>query len=172
MKLELICTASLLLGASLSIAFGQERPGRPGGERPDPAEMVKHLSERYAALAAFDTDKNAKLDDTEQAAVAKAIEDGSLKAGPPGGPRGGEGTPPKGERPAGERLAGKDVAGHVAKFYESVVTYDMDKDGKLSDTEQTAVITAIKDGSLKLPRPGGRGGRGRGGRPDGPPPAQ
>jgi len=177
MKLELISTASILLGASLSLVFGQDRSGRPGGhggdQRPDPAEMVKHLSERFTALAAYDTDKNAKLDATELAAVAKAIDDGTLKVGPPGGPREGAGAPPKDEKPQG-----KDIAAHVAKLYESLAVYDTDKNGTLGDTEQAAVAAAIKDGSLKLPHPGGRGGRGHGGpggpggHPDGPPPGQ
>lgn len=165
MKLRLISTASFLLGASLSIALGQGRPGRDGG-RPDPAEMVKHLSERFAGIAVYDANKDAKLDATEQAAVAKAIADGSLKTAPPGR---------EGEEPKGERPPAAEIAGHLSGFYENVAAYDADKDGKLSETEQAAVVTALKDGSLKLPRrggPGGRGGKGHGGRPDGPPPAQ
>ena len=174
MNLRLISTASILLGASLSLAIGQDRPGRPGGDRrPDPAEMIKGLSERYSKLATYDTDKNGKLDDTEQAAVAKAIEDGSLKAGPPG--RDGAGAPPKGEGPAP-----KEIASHMAEMYAEIAAYDTDKNGTLSETEQTAVQTAIKEGKVKLPHrggrgpggpggPGGRGGRGPGG-PEGAPP--
>ena len=176
MKLNLILTAAVL-GTTLSIASAQ-RPGGKGpggkggerGERPDSTEIAKHLGERYAALVAYDADKNGKLDETEQAAVTKAIEDGTLEMGPPGGGRGGEGKPPRGERPPG-----KMIAGQAAKVYESVAAYDTDKTGTLSETEQAAVAKAIDDGSLKLPRPGGRGPGGPGGpggRPEGgaPPP--
>jgi hypothetical protein len=177
MKTNHILTAALL-GLTLSLANAQgpgrggRGPGGPGGEggkRPDPAQMITHLSERYAALAGYDADKNGKLDATEQAAVAKAIEDGTLKFGPPGG-RGGEG--PGGEKPPVDK-----VAEGAAKMYEPIAAYDADKSGSLDETEQAAVKKAIEDGSLKLPRPGGRGPGGRGpggpgGRPEGgaPPP--
>ena len=57
------------------------------------------------------------------------------------------------------------IAGHVTKLYESLAAYDADKSGALDETEQAAVTAAIKEGSLKLPRPGGPRGP-RGGRPD------
>ena len=174
MKLNLLLTAALLGTFSLAHAQrpGGKGPGAPGGQGgkgPDSAEMAKHLSERFAVLAVYDADKSGKLEDAEQAAVAKAIEDGSLEMGPPGGGRGGEGKPKSGERPAG-----KMIAGMAAKLYESLAAYDADKSGKLEDSEQAAVSKAIADGSLKLPRPGGPGGPGgpRGGRPEGGPPPQ
>ena len=128
MKLSIIGTASLLFGAAVGIVEGQDRPGgrgpgSPGGEhRPAPADIAKNLSERFASLAAFDTDKSGKLDDTEQAAVAKAVEAGTLEAGPSRPDKGkGEG------RPKGDRPSGSVIAGHVAKLYESVAAYDADE---------------------------------------------
>lgn len=169
MNLSIIGTAALLFGASLALVNGQDRPGGrgpggpEGGHRPPPADIAKNLSERFTALAAYDTDKNGKIDDTEQAAVAKAIEAGTLEVGPPRGGKGrGKG---KGEgRPEGGRPPGDVIAGHVTKLYESLAAYDADKSGALDETEQAAVATAIKDGSLKLPHPGGPRGP-RGGRP-------
>ncbi len=172
MKLSIIGTTALLFGASFALVNGQDRPGGrgpggpEGGHRPPPADIAKNLSERFTALAACDTDKNGKLDETEQAAVAKAIEAGTLEVGPPRSGKGrGDG---KGDgRTEGGRPSGDVIAGHVTKLYESLAGYDADKNGALDETEQAAVASAIKDGSLKLPRPGGpRGPRGpRGGRP-------
>jgi hypothetical protein len=176
MKLSLICTASLLFGATLAVVTAQGRPGGPppggkgpggpeGGERPPATEIAKNLSTRFEAIAAFDTDKNGKLDATEQAAVAKAIDAGTLEVGPPRPPK-GEGKEAPADKPEGKRPPGDKAAEHVAKLYESLATYDADKNGKLDDTEQAAVAKAIDDGTLKLPHPGGRGGPGgpRGGR--------
>jgi hypothetical protein len=107
MKLSLLYTAALLFGAMLGIAYGNDEAGgrQPGGPRPGadgparehrpPAtEIAKHVAAHYAVLAAFDTDKNGTLDESEQAAVAKAIDGGTLKLPRPGGPRG-----PRGGRP-------------------------------------------------------------------------
>ena len=200
MKTTLLLTCAALV-ASLSLADAQgpggrrpggRGPGGPGGpggggERPAPpapAEVATHLAERYAALAAFDADKNGKLDTAEQEKIAAAIEDGSLEMGPPGGGRpggprpGGEGGKggKGGEGGRGGRPPGKMVAAQSAKLYESLVPFDADKNGSLDQTEQAAVAKAIEDGSLKLPRPGGRGPGGPGGRgpgrPEGPPPGQ
>ena len=89
MKLSLICTASIIFGAALGIAEAQDRPaGRGPGHRPAPADAAKHLSERYAKLAAYDADKNGALDEIEQAAVAQAIAEGTLKLPHPRGGRG------------------------------------------------------------------------------------
>ena len=91
-------------------------PGPPrGGQsetRPAPtAEMAQRMAAEmttlYAALAAYDVNKDGQLDDTEQAAVTKALADGTLtlpmrrgggggmRGGPRGGPEGGQ--PPPGQ---------------------------------------------------------------------------
>jgi hypothetical protein len=188
MKLSIVCTASLLFGASLALVTGQERPDAPpppppgerapggpeGGKRPPATEIAKNLSTRYEAIAAFDTDKNGKLDATEQAAVAKAIDAGTLEVGPPRPPQDkgkGKGEGKDNDKPVGNHPPSDKAAEHVAKLYESVAAYDTDKNAKLDATEQAAVAKAIEDGTLKLPRPGGPGGPGgrRGGRPGGGP---
>jgi hypothetical protein len=180
MKTTLIL-ASALFGASLSlsIAQGPGGPGGQGGERPappSPAEAAAELSKRYAALAAFDADKSGKLEAAELDKVAAAIEDGSLEMGPPGGrppggPEGGKGGKPPGgsEGGKGGKPNGKRAATGAAKLFESLAPYDKDKSGTIDETEQAAVATAIEDGSLKLPRGGGRGQGGPGGRPPGGP---
>lgn len=176
MKTTLLLTTATL--ASLLTLASAQRPDHPqrGGKEgpPAPAEIAAKLSERYAALAAYDEDKTGTLDETEQAAVAKAIEDGTLEIAPPGGPghRGGKGGPDQrpegGKGPEGGKPPGAMIAGHVAKLYESLAVYDTDKAGSLDSTEQAAVAKAIEDGSLKLPRPGGP----RGERPEAAPVAR
>ncbi len=156
MKLSIIGTASLLFGAALGIVEGQDRPGGrgprgpEGGHRP-PANFTGNLGSHFAALAAYDADKNGKLDDTEQAAVAAAIDAGTLEIGPPRSGK-GEGKPADGKPP------GNVIAGHAAKLYESLATFDADKSGALDEAEQAAVAKAVTDGSLKLPHPGRPGG--------------
>ncbi len=188
MKTTLII-ASALFGASLSLSIAQgpggRGPGGPGGQGgqggdrpapPSPAEAAAELSKRYAALATFDADKSGKLEAAELDKVAAAIEDGSLEMGPPGGrppggPEGGKGGKPPGgsEGGKGGKPNGKRAATGAAKLFESLAPYDKDKSGTIDETEQAAVATAIEDGSLKLPRPGGRGPGGPGGRPPGGP---
>lgn len=185
MKTHLILSLAL---TGLTIATAQAQapeapggrgPGGPGGQGgrrpqgPPPAEAIAQLSKRYTALAAFDADKNGKLETAEVEKVAAAIDDGSLEMGPPGGrpgrPPGGpegkpEGGPPPGRpegAPAG-KPPGKMVAAGAAKSYEALAPYDTDKNGSLDETEQAAAVKAMEDGTLKLPRPGGRGPGGPG----------
>lgn len=190
MKLSPICTASILFGASLVLVHAQGRPGGrgpggpgpdgppPEGERPPTSEIVKHISERFAAIASYDTSGDGKLDAAEQAEVAKAIDEGKLELGPPGPPRKGnkdgkgkgegKGDHKPGGKPGGPRPPSDVIAGEMAKMYESLAVYDTKKDGSLDAEEQAAVVKAIDDGTLKLPRPGGPGGPRRGGpRPEG-----
>ncbi len=173
MKTQLILSLALT-GLTMATAQAQapegpggRGPGGPGGRRPQgppPAEAIAQLSTRYAALAAFDADKNGKLETAELEKVAAAIDDGSLEMGPPGGrpgrpPGGKEGAPegaPEGKPP------GKMIAAGAAKLYEALAPYDTDKDGSLNETEQAAAVKAMEDGTLKLPRPGGRGPGGPG----------
>lgn len=107
-------------GALLSVtAFAQSDkpdgpPPGPGGgfggrPRPEPAVIVKDLAARYASLAVYDANKDGQLDSTEQAAVAQAITDGTLKLSAPGRPPGAgpgnfEGGPkrPQAGRPPGD----------------------------------------------------------------------
>ncbi len=72
-----------------------DEQGDKHGEKPDAAKMVGHLVSFYASIAAYDVNKDGQLDATEQAAVVKAMTDGSLKLGRPG--FGGHRPPPPGE---------------------------------------------------------------------------
>jgi Ca2+-binding EF-hand superfamily protein len=83
-------------------------PGRgPDGQSPPTPsaqaakKIAKNLAALYAALAPYDTDKNGQLDSEEQAAVAAALANGTLKlprpGGPPGGPPSDGGGPPPGD---------------------------------------------------------------------------
>lgn len=185
MKTHLILSLAL---TGLTIATAQAQapeapggrgPGGPGGQGgrrpqgPPPAEAIAQLSKRYAALAAFDADKSGKLETAEIEKVAAAIDDGSLEMGPPGGrpgrpPGGPEGKPEGGPPPGGPEGApagkppGKMVAAGAARSYEALAPYDTDKNGSLDETEQAAAVKAMEDGTLKLPRPGGRGPGGPG----------
>ena len=162
------------LGASLgTTAFAQfDGPGRDGGppggpgggqftNRP-PMISAAQLAANYAALAAYDTDKDGKLSPTEQSAVAQALVDGKLQ--PPGPPRGYDGgTPPAPSTEMAQRLAPQ-----MAATYAAIFPYDANKDGQLDATEQAAVTTALSNGTLKLPMGRGPGGGGRRGGPGGP----
>ena len=69
--------------------------GRPGpeGAAPDAGMVVERMTRMYPKIAAFDTNHDGALDDTEVAAIKTAMENGELKpeGGRGRGPRGGEG---------------------------------------------------------------------------------
>jgi len=97
--------------------------------------MVQHLSEVFPHVAAFDLNKDGKLDDTEKEALGKALADGKLQLFPH--------TPPEGEKSAPEKMLN-----HLAEMYALVSTYDVNKDGKLDTTEQAALKRAIEKGEF------------------------
>jgi len=153
----------LALGlATNSIANAQGRPGGPRGEgpgagagqrpddarppRPEPAKAAEHLAEVFATIAPFDLNKDGKLDEAESAAVAKAITDGSIK--PPT-----RRTPAAGGKPDANRMIGR-----FSEMFGQVVVFDVNKDGKLDTSEQTALKQAIENGDVRGPG-GPRGGR-------------
>src|SRR5215831_3425035 len=65
-------------------------------EHMDPAALVEHLSKFFPSIAAFDKNKDGKLDTTEKHALAKAIADGKLELPAH--------TPPNGEKPTPEMM--------------------------------------------------------------------
>ena len=84
-------------------------PGPPrgpeGGTPPTPtAEMAQHIAAQmatvYAAIAPYDVNHDGQLDETEQAAVTTAMQNGTLRLpmmrGPGGGMRGHQGGGPDG----------------------------------------------------------------------------
>ena len=152
--LALAVVAATLTGSVLAEAApeggkgGRGRDGRPGGP-PTPERLVA----QYAQIAAYDTNKDGKLDDTEKKAIADAIAAGTLKA-PAGRPG------PEGEAPDASK-----VVERLTRMYPKIAAYDTNHDGVLDDTEVTALKTAMENGELKPE--GGRGRGPRGGEGDG-----
>jgi len=97
--------------------------------------MVEHLSEVFPQVAAFDVNKDGKLDDAEKKAVGKAIADGKVQLPAH--------TPPDAAKPTSEEMLN-----HIAQMYAWVSTYDVNKDGKLDATEKAALKTAIEKGEF------------------------
>lgn len=167
MKLTSRIALLALLGASLSLSNSQAQGRRNAGGPPHPSEnqpadrsqaMAEHLATVYATIRLHDTDHDAKLNEAEQAALAKGIADGTVR-------------PDRQGRPLPENVSAEQaarIAARMAEVYSKVTVYDTDRDGKLSDTEQASLAKAAADGKLDLP-PGGPGhGRGpRGPRGDG-----
>ena len=76
---------------------GPDGQSRPTPSADDAKRIAKHLAALYAALAPYDTDKNGQLDTSEQAVVAAALANGTLKLPRPDRPRGDGGGPPPGD---------------------------------------------------------------------------
>lgn len=160
MKKIATLAAVAALGLTLcSSANAQGRPGGARGQRPsnaqppagapqhpaDAAPAVGHLTEAFAKVAPFDANKDGQLEATEKEALAKAIANGTVQAP-------NHRTPPAGVEPSAEQILNR-----IASMYALVAPYDADHNGALSDTEQTALKSAIEKG--ELPRPGGPRGQ-------------
>lgn len=63
------------------------RPDMDPERTPNPERVLQHVTRLYSTGYSYDTNKDGALDETEQAALKTAIENGELP--PPGGPRGG-----------------------------------------------------------------------------------
>lgn len=138
--------------AMCRFAVAQVQDGHPshdgaGHEHMDPAALVEHLSKFFPSIAAFDTNKDGKLDATEQQALAKAIADGKLELPAH--------TPPHGEKPSPEMMAN-----HIADMYARVAAYDKNHDGQLDAAEQAALKAAIEKGEFVLHGPHSEHGEG------------
>jgi hypothetical protein len=101
----------------------------------DPATLVKHLSEVFPQVAAFDVNKDGKLDDAEKEALGKAIAEGKLEI-------------PAHAPPDGTKASAEKMLNHVAEMYARVSLYDTNHDGKLDEKEQAALKTAIEKGEF------------------------
>jgi hypothetical protein len=135
--------AAAVLGLSVcGVAIAQapstsgSSPG-PAQHHGDPASMVEHLSEFFPQVAAFDANKDGKLDDAEKQALGKALADGKLQLPAH--------TPPDGEKPSPEKMLN-----HIAEMYAWVSTFDVNKDGKLDETEKAALKRAIEKGEIPM----------------------
>ena len=106
--------------------------------------MVEHLAQVFPKVAAFDTNKNGKLEDAEREALAAAIADGSLELPAH--------TGPNGEKPTADVLIP-----HVAEMYAYVAGYDVNHDGALDETERATIKRAIENGEFAPHEPHGHG---------------
>lgn len=104
-------------------------PGGPPHGPPRLEQLLTHLLEKY------DVNKDGVLDQTELAALRQDIADG--KIGPP---------------PGGLGMRGPGGPGPLPK--EILDKYDLNKDGKLDETERAALQQDIQDGKVQLPAPG------------------
>jgi hypothetical protein len=123
------------------IAIGQVHPG--GGtlnhgaaeHKGDAASIVEHLAQFFPRIAAFDVNKDGKLDEGERAALAKAVADGKVELPVHAGPQ-------------GEKSNADEMVAHVAEMYAYVARYDTNHDGELDETEKAAIIKAIENGEF------------------------
>src|SRR5262249_44387633 len=87
-----------------------------------PPAAEAHLAEAFPTFAAFDANRDGKLDETEKEALGKAITSGTLQLPAH--------TPPHGAKP--------DVAmmvNHIGEMYGQIAQYDANQDGMLDETE-------------------------------------
>jgi len=101
----------------------------------DPAAMVAHLAQFFPKIAAFDVDKNGKLDKKEKAALAKAVADGKVEL-------------PVHTTPHGDKPSVEEMIDHIGEVYPLVARYDANHDGVLDESEQAALKSAIENGEV------------------------
>jgi len=121
---------------SLAIAQVHDRnaSGHDSQHHNDPASVAAHLAEFFPKIAAFDTDKNGKLDDKEKKSLAKAIADGTVEF--------------PNHTPHGDKAEAEKMINHICNVYPQVARYDANHDGKLDEKERVALKTAIEKGEL------------------------
>src|SRR5215475_8200727 len=118
--------------AVCGLAIAQVHDGKASGHdsqnHSDPASMAAHLAQFFPKIAAFDTDKNGKLDDNEKESLGKAIADGTFEL--------------PAHIPHGDKASVEKMINHICDVYPQVVRYDVNHDGVLDETEQAALKTA------------------------------
>jgi hypothetical protein len=126
--------AGSLVVCGLAIAQSGNASGHDS-QHSDPAALAAHLAQFFPKIAAFDADKNGKLDDMEKESLRKAIADGTIELPAHAGPHG--------EKPSAEMMVN-----HICEVYPQVARYDANHDGMLDETEQAALKKAIEKGEL------------------------
>ena len=136
---RLLVVAVLGLGVCGLTIAQVHRSGAMGHDMPplhgDAAAIAKHFAEVFPQIAAFDRNKDGKLDESEREALGKAIADGTLQF--PGH------TPPHGAKPSPEAMLN-----HIAEMYGRVALYDANHDNQLDESEQAAIRGAIEQGEF------------------------
>lgn len=130
-----LVVAGGLVACGLAIAQSGNASGHDPHEHMDPGAMAAHLAQFFPKIAAFDVDKNGKLDDKEKESLAKAIADGTVELPAHAGPHG--------EKPNPDMMAN-----HICEVYPQVARFDANHDGVLNETEQAALKSAIEKGEL------------------------
>jgi hypothetical protein len=113
------------------------------GQLTDVASAVEHLAEAFPNFAAFDANKDGRFDAAEKEAMARALADGTLQLPAH--------RPPNGAEPGAEAMLA-----HIGEMYARFALYDVNHDGALDATEQSAIKTAIEKGELTCPLDGRR----------------
>ncbi len=134
-------TLAAVVAGSLAVcglAIAQVHDGNASGHdsqhHPDPASMAAHLAQFFPKIAAFDVDKNGKLDDKEKEALAKAVADGTVEL--------------PAHMPHGDKSDVQMMINHICAVYPQVARYDANHDGVLDEKEQVSLKTAIEKGEL------------------------
>jgi EF hand len=108
----------------------------PNGEKPAPEAIVDHIAEVYPQVAKLDVNHDGALDETEQAALKKAIEAGELM------------HPHSAVRHEADAAS---LSKHIAEVFAKVSAFDVNKDGQLDATEKASLAKAVADGTFQLP---------------------
>jgi len=138
-----INTLALIIAGGLAVCglanaqvHDGDAPGHDGTQHHvDPASAAAHLAQFFPKIAAFDTNKDGKLDDKEKKALAKAVADGTVELPAHTSPHEG--------KPNTEMMIN-----HICEMYPQVARYDANHDGVLDETEQAGLKRAIEKGEL------------------------
>lgn len=108
-----LAVCGLAIGQAHKVGAFDRNMGQHHG---DAASLAQHLAEVFPQIAAFDANKDGKLDGAEKEALGKAIADGTLQLPAH--------TPPHGVKPTPETMLN-----HIAEMYARVAPYDANHDG-------------------------------------------
>jgi hypothetical protein len=132
--LAVVAGGLVVCGLAIAQVHDGNGSGHDSQHHMDPAAMATHLAEFFPKIAAFDTDKNGKLDDKEKESLRKAIADGTVEL---------PAHTPHGEKPNAEKMVN-----HICEVYPQVARYDANHDGVLDEREQAALKGAIEKGEF------------------------